>query len=186
MKKPVYWSFLGLILLSALAVWKFSEKDSPATNAPIALDEVKWYTIDEAVAANKKNPKKMLVDVYTDWCGWCKVMDKQTFTDPEIIQYVNTNFYPVKFDAEIKETIQFNGKEYNWVSGGRRGYNQLAYELLKGRLGYPSLVYLDEDQSHIRVSPGFKKPEQLMPELKYAAENHYKSVDFNQYQAGTR
>ena len=184
MKKPVYWSFLGLALLSALAIWKFSS--NAASEEVVALNEVKWYTLEEAEAANKKNPKKMLIDVYTDWCGWCKVMDKQTFTDPEIIKYVNTNFYPVKFNAEIKETIKFNGKEYNWVSGGRRGYNQLALELLKGRLSYPSLVYLDENKNHIRVAPGFKKPEQLMPELVFAAEDHFKSVNYNQYQAGSR
>lgn len=184
MKKPVYWSFLGIALVGALAIWKFG--DNAATTTAVALDEVKWYTLDEAMAANKKTPKKMLVDVYTDWCGWCKVMDKQTFTDPGIIKYVNTNFYPVKFDAEIKETIKFKGKEYSFVANGRRGYNQLAYELLKGRLGYPSLVYLDENQNHIRIAPGFKKPEQLMPELKFAAEDHYKSQDFTKYQAGAR
>lgn len=185
MKKPVYWSFLGIVLLSSLAIWKFGDNNTTST-PPVALDEVKWYTIEEAVAANKKAPKKMLVDMYTDWCGWCKVMDKQTFTDPAIIKYLNTHYYPVKFDAETKETINFKGKEYVWVNGGRRGYNQLAYELLRGRLGYPSLVYLDENQNLIRVAPGFKKPDQLMPELKFAAEDHYKTTDFTKYQSGVR
>ncbi|WP_332912621.1 thioredoxin family protein [Algoriphagus boritolerans] len=78
-----------------------------------AQDQINWLKFEEAIAANAKSPKMLLVDVYTDWCGWCKKMDKDTFTDPKVIAYINSNFYPVKMNAEdTKRTFEFMGKEY--------------------------------------------------------------------------
>jgi len=128
--------------------------------------KIKWYTLEEAVEANKTNKKKFAIDVYTSWCHWCKVMDKQTFTDPTVIEYMNEHFYAIKFDGEYKENITFQGKEYKFVNAGRRGINTLAYFLLDGRAAYPTIVYLDEDLNKVKVSPGFKKPEQMVEELK--------------------
>lgn len=145
-------------------------KTATTTKKPMANDRVEngmeWLSFDEVDQMGSKNDKKYLVDVYTSWCGWCKVMDKQTFTDTEVKDYVGDNFYPVKFDAEQKDPIKFKGKAYEWMPGGRKGINKLAVELLGGRMSYPSLVYLDENMNKIKVSPGFKKPEQLLSELK--------------------
>ena len=90
-------------------------------------------------------------DIYTVWCGWCKVMDKKTFTDPEVAKLLNDNFANVKFDAEQKENIQLNGKNYGWRAAGKRGINELAVELLGQRLSYPSFVILDENFKIIKV-----------------------------------
>jgi len=128
---------------------------------------MKWTTFDKIARSGKnEGNKKYLVDVYTEWCGWCKVMDKKTFTDPEIKKYLEENFHIVKFDAEQKEMVKFKDKEYNWVNGGRKGINQLAIELLGNRMSYPTLVYLDENLNKITASPGYKKPDQLIRELK--------------------
>lgn len=127
---------------------------------------LEWMSIEQALAANEKAPKMILIDVYTDWCGWCKVMDRKTFTDPAVQDYIRENFYAVKFDAEQKESIQFGGREYKFVPGKRRGHNQLAAHLLNGRLGYPSFAYLNSDLSHMHVSAGFKKPDQFLAEMK--------------------
>ena len=124
-----------------------------------------WLSFDDVDQMGSKSDKKYLVDVYTSWCGWCKVMDKQTFTNEDVKSYVNDKFYPVKFDAERKSPIKFKGKDYEWMPGGRKGINKLAVELLGGRMSYPSLVYLDENMNKIKVSPGFKKPDQLLSEL---------------------
>ena len=133
-----------------------------------------WTTFDQIAEENKKpDGKKYLVDVYTEWCGWCKVMDKKTFTDPAIQDYLKKNFHIVKFDAEQRESVQFKGKTYDWVSGGRRGINTLAIELLGNRMSYPTLVYLDENMNKIQAIPGYKTPEQLIQELK--AINEMKS-----------
>lgn len=129
--------------------------------------ELTWLTIEQASEIGQaSNDKKFLVDVYTDWCGWCKVMDKKTFTDPELIKYLNDNFHVVKFNAEQKEPVNYRGKTYEWMQSGRNGVNTLGIELLNGRLSYPTLVYLDTDLQPITVSAGYKTPELLLAELK--------------------
>jgi thioredoxin-related protein len=138
-----------------------------APQVPTLVDgELNWISLEEAQAINNSEGRMFLVDVYTEWCGWCKVMDKKTFTDEEVKAYLGKNFYVIKFDAEQKEKIVFKGKEYEWTPSGRKGVNMLAVELLNGRLGYPSLVFLDENLNKIEVIPGYKTPEQLMPILK--------------------
>lgn len=128
--------------------------------------ELKWLTVEEASnLGTGTNKKKFLVDVYTDWCGWCKVMDKKTFTDPSVIKYLNENFHVVKFNAEQQEPVLFKGKKYEWEPIGRNGINGLGMELLQGRLSYPTIVYLNEKLEPITVSPGYKKPEELLAEL---------------------
>ena len=154
--------FLILSFISALTVCgcKSSGENNGDSN------KLTWLSIEEASEiGSKSNNKKFLVDVYTDWCGWCKVMDKKTFTDPELIKYLNKNFHVVKFNAEQKETVNYRGKTYNWEPMGRNGINSLGIELLQGRLSYPTLVYLNEKLEPITVSPGYKKPEELLAEL---------------------
>jgi thioredoxin-related protein len=142
---------------------------SAAQNEHMVTGGMTWLSFEEAAKMKNKGSKKYLVDVYTDWCGWCKVMDKKTFTDPEIQAYLKENFHIIKFNAEQKEAINFKGKKYEWMPLGRKGVNQLAMELLGSRLSYPTLVFLDEDMNKIKSSPGFKKPEQLITELKVIA-----------------
>ena len=131
---------------------------------------ITWISMEQAGQLQNKNQKYYFVDVYTEWCGWCKVMDKKTFTDPKIQDYLRENFTIVKFDAEQKEKVSFKGQDYEWMNGGRKGINKLALELLGTSLSYPTLVYLDEDMNKIVASKGYKKPEQLIIELKRIAE----------------
>src|SRR5690606_27234601 len=109
---------------------------------------------EEAVELNAKNPKKIFIDIYTDWCGWCKVMDQKTFSHPEIAKYLMTHFYPVKLNAEQRGDITFRGHTYKFVPQGARGYHELAYALLQGRMSYPTTVYLDENFDGITPYPG--------------------------------
>ena len=147
------------------------------------VEGIKWYSWAEAAELSKTQPKKIFIDLYTDWCGWCKKMDKETFTDPSIVQYLNDNFYPVKFNAERKDPIVFNDKTFEFIKSGRRGVHQLAYALLDGRLGYPAFVTLDETFARIMISPGYKKPNQLLKELAFAKEEKYMSMSFQDFMA---
>lgn len=144
--------------------------------------QVNWLTFEEAVEANKKEPKKIFIDVYTDWCGWCKVMDKNTFNHPEIAAYLNENFYPVKLNAEQKEDIIFNGHTFKFVPTGGKGYHELAASLLNGKLSYPTVVFLDEEFSIIQPLPGYHKPEQFDPILKFIGGGSYKNVAWEDFQ----
>lgn len=144
-------------------------------------NEIDWMTWDEVVKAQQKRPKKVFIDVYTDWCGWCKKMDKSTFIDKSVIKALNKDFYAIKFDAEQKEVIKFKGQDYVYVGSGRRGAHQLAKSLLDGRMGYPSFVYLDENLSRIMPSPGFKQVDQLLRELSYISTESYTKMDLEKY-----
>lgn len=143
--------------------------------------EINWLTIEEAEEANKKEPKKILIDVYTDWCGWCKKMDASTFKDKDLVEYLNQKFYCVKLDGEDKGTLTFKGEEFNFINQGRRGYNELAAGFLKGKMSYPSLVFLDEELVVLQVMKGFKSAEELIPILTFLGDNIYKNSNWTDY-----
>jgi thioredoxin-related protein len=146
---------------------------------------IKWYSFEEAIKLNKKKKKKFFVDLYTDWCGWCKKMDASTFQDPVIAEYMNENFYPIKFDAETSDTITVNGQEFvNPKPGTRRSSHQLAIALLNGKMSYPSFAFLDEDVKLITVLPGYNTPEKLEPVLHFIADEAYKKESYQDYFSG--
>ena len=171
---------LLLILPVAILVLvsSFIYKPKPAEGA-----EIKWMTWDEVQQAQKKEKRKIFVDVYTDWCGWCKRMDASTFKHPDIVKYVGDNYYAVKFDAETHETIKYNGKEYKWVNSGRNGYNELAAELLGGQLSFPTTVYIDEELNEIFPVPGYLDPQRFEMVLNYVGSNSYKSMRWEDFDA---
>ncbi len=125
-----------------------------------------WISIDQVSTIKNVEDKMFFVDLYTSWCGWCKRMDKTTFVDADVVKYLDDNFHSVKFDAEQKEEVNFNDKVYKWKPGGRKGVNELAVELLDGRLSYPSFVVLNKDFQVIKKIVGYKKPDQLLEILK--------------------
>ncbi|NKI32939.1 DUF255 domain-containing protein [Muricauda sp. DJ-13] len=154
-------------------------------SASIAAQEINWISFEEAVTEAQKegNTKKIFVDVYTDWCGWCKKMDKDTFQNPEVAAYMQENFLMVKFNAEGKEPIEFDGRTFEYVPSGRRGYHQLALALLKGRLSYPTVVFLDEEMKMLSPVPGYQKVDPFMQIARYFGENIYKEQDWKSYSA---
>jgi thioredoxin-related protein len=168
------------VAILALSIYAFRAKEAkPAENE---ANGIQWLTWSEMQEAQKKEPRKVFIDVYTDWCGWCKRMDQTTFTHPEIINYMNSNFYAIKFDAEARENIKFKGKDYKFVASGNRGYNELAAEILNGRLSYPTSVYLDENMDLLFPVPGYLEPKILEQLLHFVGGNNYKNVKFDKFQ----
>ena len=153
----------------------------------VAAQQVNWISWDQAVATVQggSNDKKIFIDVYTDWCGWCKRMDKDTFQNPEVAAYMNENFLMVKLDGEQKEPIEYNGKTYKFVPSGRKGYHELAAALLQGRLSYPTVVFLDEELNMLSPVPGYQKPDAFLQIARYFGDNIYKEKDWQTY-SGTR
>ena len=124
---------------------------------------VKWMTLSELEVAMTIEKKKVFIDLYTDWCGWCKRMDATTFTDPTVVDYISKNYYCVKFDAERRDTVTFNNYKFYDVSPtSKRGTNLFAYTLLEGKMSYPSFVMLDTSYNRINVISGYKTPEPLL------------------------
>lgn len=145
--------------------------------------KVNWVTFEEAIALNKENPKKILVDVYTDWCGWCKKMDKDAFAHPVISKYINDNFYAVKFNAESKEPVSFKGHTFTNKGGGTRSTHELAVALLNGKMSYPSIAYMDENNQLIAAIPGYYDAARIEPLLSFIANSVYTTKQsFQEYQ----
>ncbi len=155
------------------------------TSVFVHSQEVKWLTWDEAakLAENDKNPKKVFVDVYTDWCGWCKKMDKDTFQNPEVAAYMEKHFYMVKMDGEGKDPITFKGNTYKFVASGRSGYHELAAALMQGKLSYPTTIFLDEKMNMLSPLPGYQKPQPFLNIAKYFGDNIYLEKDWKTYEA---
>lgn len=143
--------------------------------------EVNWYSFEEAVQLNQENPKKILVDVYTDWCGWCKKMKKETFNHPEIAQYINENFYAVRFNAETNKRVQFKDQTFTKKQGKKKRPHDLAIALLNGRMSYPSVAYMDGQNRLITAVPGYYGPKDYETILKYFAQDKYKSKSFEEF-----
>ncbi len=127
---------------------------------------IKWYTIEQAMKLREKEPKPLLIDVYTDWCYWCKVMMNTTFTNPNIAGYINQNFYAVRFNAEGKDTVKFRDTTY--YSRGKT--HDFAYKLLGRSIMYPTVVYIDVDFNQI-VVPGALKTNEIEGILVFFTES---------------
>jgi thioredoxin-related protein len=143
---------------------------------------VHWMSFEEAIARSKKEKRKIFIDVYTDWCGWCKVMDKNTFNDPEIARILNEKFYPVKFNAEQRADVQFAGHTFKFIENGRSGYHELAASLLQNKLSYPTVVFLTEDFQMIQPLPGYRKADEFHKIIQYIGEDHFKSESWEDFQ----
>jgi thioredoxin-related protein len=142
----------------------------------IAQGTINWMSIEEAEARCAEEPRMIFIDVYTDWCGWCKRMDKDTFSNPVIAKYMNDHFYAVKLNAETSDTITFQGQQYvGYVrEDGRNGSHRLARTLLKGKMSYPSYVIMNEEMKVLQVIGGYQQAEAFEPMIHFFGDGAYK------------
>lgn len=155
-----------------------------------AQETIKWVTFNEALALQKTNPKKIFMDVYTEWCGPCKMLDKQTFQNPDVAKYINEHYYAVKFNGEGNENVTYQDKDFSnpgYVEGrkGRNSAHQLTRALQIS--AYPTMLFFDETGKLIQPLKGFYKPKQIEIFLKIFATDDYKKFDttekWQEYQA---
>lgn len=142
-----------------------------------AQAQVKWHTIEEAAAAQIEE-RLYFVDFYTSWCGYCKKMDRETFSDPTVAKILNRYYYPVKFDAEGSSTFQWRGKTYRPVNQGRNRQHEFA----RGLQGYPTFVLYQADGTLLQAIPGFYSPKDFVVILWYFASGDCDNYPFERYQ----
>ncbi len=159
-------------------------------SAQQSTNEINWISWDEVEAKMEKEPRKVLVDVYTKWCGPCKIMNKTTFQDKNVVDYINEHYYAIKFDAEGPDAVNFRGtvyknEGYQPNKPGRNSTHDLTKAIapVKGRIAYPTIVYLDEDFKILSPVQGLQRPPQIMPILSYFAEDAYKDQTWEEYQS---
>jgi len=142
---------------------------------------VNWLTFKEAQEKNKIAPRPFLIDIYTDWCGWCKHMMKTTYSNPNIATYINSNFYAVKFDAETKDTIEYMGKIYSSTSPQPKTPHQLALKFLGNSLSYPSTIFSGNNLEFNLLTQGFLDEKKIEPLLVYMVENAYRTTVYDDF-----
>lgn len=165
--KLVFLSLMMFFFLTALV---------PAPKA----NHVKWMRMEEALANLKKEKRPVLVDLYTDWCGWCKVMDKKTYSNDSVAEYLKDKFYAVRVNAETREKIIWNEKSYNYNASYRA--NEFAVYITKGRLEFPTTVIIPPDGSEPQAIAGYLETKDLELIAKYFGEGGYNKIPFDDFQ----
>lgn len=160
-----------------------------STSLASMAQHINWLTFEEALALQKKEPKKIMMDVYTNWCGPCKLLDKNTFQNPDVAKYVNDNYYAVKFDGEGNETIKYKDRQYAnkgfkpELASRRNSVHDLTLALQVN--AYPTIIFFDEKADMIFPLKGYQAPQQLELYLKMFLNDKHKEMktqdDFNTY-----
>lgn len=166
---------IGVISLIAIgiliaAVLGYSESGTQKTANP---DGFSWNKYDEGLKIAAQNKKPLMVDFYTDWCGYCKKLDKTTYADPTVAKYVKEHFVAVKINAESKESI-------NLPTGKTNG---AAIARSFGVTGYPAIWFLEPDGKKINFYPGYAPPDKFIHVLRYIGDGHYKKQSWKDYSA---
>jgi len=151
--------------------------------------QINWVSLEEAVELQKKTPKKIMMDVYTNWCGPCKMLDKNTFQNKDVADYINKNYYAVKFNAEGNDEInfkdlKFSNPNYNSKLANRRNSAHELSRYFKIQ-AFPTIVFLDENADLIFPLKGYKTAIQMELYLKMFKKDDHKILDtqdkFNAY-----
>ncbi len=170
------------IIILATALLMFcgaAMAEKKITPGPAKEAGINWLSMDDLQVKMKANPKKVYMDMYTDWCGWCKKMEASTFSNPDVIKYMNENFYCVRFNAERKDTFRFMGKEYFFDPAKRA--NTLAADLMRGALSYPTSIIMEERYQNPQPIAGYLAVPDFEAIVKYFGGNIYKGQKWEDY-----
>ncbi len=149
-------------------------RDAGSNETPVSIKvsetEIEWLDFETAVERNEKDKKFIFIDIYTDWCGWCKKMDQSTFRSAAVVGYMKEHFYAVKMNAESKEAIAYKEVLYEPKKFGSKMYNELAVNLLSGKMSFPSFAILNKREVKRGLINGYQTTNQLLTEMKRYVE----------------
>jgi thioredoxin-related protein len=141
-----------------------------------------WMNMNELNEKIRSEPKPVIIDLYTNWCYWCKVMDKKTYTNAKVISYINDHFYAVKLDAETKDVVKWNYTDYHFNDNYK--VNDFTMYATSGQPGFPTtVIFADEHSAPVSIA-GFLTPGEMEPVLKYFGEGAYKKQNFTEFKSG--
>jgi len=161
------------------------EAEAQRFKEPAEIGEIKWVTFKELKKLQRKNPRIVMIDFYTPWCPPCKMLNKYTFRDKRVADYVNENFYAIKFNAQHDGKIKYRGKKYTNptfdAAKGQKKRNS-RHELAKdfGVSAFPTIVFLDEEYKEFKRIKGFKKADKFVPFLKKLIEENTENASVSQ------
>jgi len=168
---------LALTFIISLAVecGFCSKPTADETKEKISSDKKKaelvWYKYDEGLAKAKKEKKHLLVHFYTNWCGWCKKMDKSTFSDEEIIKVLNESYVPIKVNGQSGEKVTVDGKE-------------ISEKQVTGQYGvraYPVTWFLKPSGERIAPRRGYVAAEEFLYILNWVKDDLYEKTSFQEF-----
>lgn len=135
--------------------------------------KVTWKPFAVGMAEAQKNGKKILIDVYTDWCSWCKKMDANTYADKSVAEYLNKNYVLIKLNPEKDGDVMYDGKKYS------------AAEFSQGMgvNGYPATLFLKSNGQPITLLPGYSEADMFLHVISFIGEDHYEKKKFADYLA---
>ncbi|MDR6237300.1 thioredoxin family protein [Aureibacter tunicatorum] len=148
MKNKAIIFFAAACLLTVNLVWALSNDSKDE-------GKVKWHSITEVEKLSKDDPRPILVKVYTDWCGWCKKMDKDTFDDSTVADYINENYYAVKLNAESTTPFKFKGESLT----------PKAFAQKYGVRGFPTTIFFGKNFTSPNVIPGYQDAKKFQKTL---------------------
>jgi thioredoxin-related protein len=132
-----------------------------------------WKKFNDGMAEAKVSGKKVLVDVYADWCKWCKKMDAVTYADKKVTSYLEKNYVLIKLNAEGTESITYLGKTIS--------PSDFAQKM--GVDGYPATLFLKSNGDPITIAPGYSEPGMFIHVVQYIGDNQIGKKNFDQYLA---
>jgi len=175
--RALRWALMLVLVVTGLTLTVGNRSSARVDHT---ANQVYWLSFSDALRLAKINGKKVLVDVYTDWCGWCKIMDQKTYSNGSVVNYINQKYFAVKLDAWTTDVIEFQGMEFGPLPGKKE--HQLAYMLLDGKMAYPTTVIMDPDGQILSPVQGYLDPETMEKVLRYYGEDIYLTTPWKDYE----
>lgn len=173
MKVRIVFCLLALLASFTVACKKGDEALSSGETGESALP---WHTYNEGTQLAKQEGKDIMLDFYASWCQWCRVMDREIFSDSEMAGRIRKGFVPVRINTDrLGGTVRFKGEDYSVQQ----------FSMMLGVRGLPTVVFLDKNENIITIIPGYIKKGMFSSIIEYIQLKCYeKKVDINNFIEG--